>query len=209
MKLVTKFAASLAALGLSFNVLAAELNVYASMPEKYASQVLEQFTKNTGIKVNFLRLSSGEVLSRLQAEKSNPQVDVLLGGPADYLEVAKNEGLTAPYKPKGSDFIPAEFKDPQNYWTGIGIMPLAFITNNNFLKKNNLKAPTSWQDFLKPEYKEGLILADARTSGTATERLFSLERVFGRQDSIDFQKKTSQERSDVHQERSMACLACR
>lgn len=164
MKFVTKFAASLAALGLSFYVLAAELNVYASMPEKYASQVLEQFTKDTGIKVNFLRLSSGEVLSRLQAEKSNPQVDVLLGGPADYLEVAKNEGLTAPYKPKGSDFIPAEFKDPQNYWTGIGIMPLAFITNNNFLKKNNLKAPTSWQDFLKPEYKEGLILADARTS---------------------------------------------
>jgi len=72
MKLVTKLAASLAALGLSFNVLAAELNVYASMPEKYASQVLEQFTKETGIKVNFLRLSSGEVLSRLQAEKSNP-----------------------------------------------------------------------------------------------------------------------------------------
>ena len=88
MKLVAKFAASLAVLGLSFNVLAAELNVYASMPEKYASQVLEQFTKETGIKVNFLRLSSGEVLSRLQAEKSNPQVDVLLGGPADYLEVA-------------------------------------------------------------------------------------------------------------------------
>ena len=51
MKLVTKLAASLAALGLSFNVLAAELNVYASMPEKYASQVLEQFTKETGIKV--------------------------------------------------------------------------------------------------------------------------------------------------------------
>ena len=41
MKLVAKFAASLAVLGLSFNVLAAELNVYASMPEKYASQVLD------------------------------------------------------------------------------------------------------------------------------------------------------------------------
>jgi len=203
MKLVAKLAASLAVLGLSFNVLAAELNVYASMPEKYASQVLEQFTKETGIKVNFLRLSSGEVLSRLQAEKSN----VLLGGPADYLEVAKNEGLTAPYKPKGSDFIPAEFKDPQNYWTGIGIMPLTFITNNNFLKKNNLKAPTSWQDFLKSEYKEGLILADARTSGTATERLFSLERVFGRQGSIDFQKKLH--KNVQMYTKSGACLACR
>ena len=66
MKLVTKFAVSLAALGLSFNVLATELNVYASMTEKYAPQVLEQFTKDTGIKVNFLRLSSGEVCLRLK-----------------------------------------------------------------------------------------------------------------------------------------------
>ncbi len=189
MKLVVKLAASAATLCFSLNVLAAELNVYASMPEKYASQVLKQFSKETGIKVNFLRLSSGEVLSRVKAEKNNPQVDVLLGGPADYLEVAKSEGLTVPYKPKGDEFIPAEFKDPQNYWTGIGIMPLAFITNTNFLKKNHLKAPASWQDFLEPEYKEGLILADARTSGTATERLFSLERVYGRQGSIDFQKK--------------------
>ena len=40
MKLVAKLAVPLAALGFSFNVLAAELNVYASMPEKYASQVL-------------------------------------------------------------------------------------------------------------------------------------------------------------------------
>lgn len=70
MKPVTKLAASLAALGLSFNVLAAELNVYASMPEKYASQVLEQFTKETGIKVNFLRLSSGEVLSASKQKKA-------------------------------------------------------------------------------------------------------------------------------------------
>lgn len=204
MKLVAKFAASLAVLGLSFNVLAAELNVYASMPEKYASQVLEQFTKETGIKVNFLRLSSGEVLSRLQAEKSNPQVDVLLGGPADYLEVAKNEGLTAPYKPKGSDFIPAEFKDPQNYWTGIGIMPLAFITNNNFLKKNNLKAPTSWQDFLKPEYKEGR--SNLRNCDR-TPLLFRKSIRARRQYRLP--EKTSQERSDVHQERCLACFACR
>lgn len=178
-----------AAVFLSSSVCAAELNVYASMPEKYASQVLEQFTKDTGIKVNFLRLSSGEVLSRLKAEKTNPQVDVLLGGPADYLEVAKNEGITTPYKPKGVEFIPPEFRDPDYYWIGIGLMPLAFITNNGFLKKNGLNAPGSWFDLLKPEYKNGLILADPRTSGTATERLFTLNQLFGRKESIDFQKK--------------------
>ena len=59
------------------------LNVYTIMPEKYATTVFEEFTKDTGIQVNFVRLSSGEALARLIAEKANPQVDALWGGPAD------------------------------------------------------------------------------------------------------------------------------
>ena len=64
------------------------------MPEKYASKVFAEFTKDTGIKVNFLRFSSGEALARLTAEKGNPQVDVMLGGPADtYAAGAKDQIL--------------------------------------------------------------------------------------------------------------------
>ena len=48
--------------------MAATLNAYTIMPEKYASKVFEQFTKDTGIKVNFIRFSSGEALARLVAE---------------------------------------------------------------------------------------------------------------------------------------------
>ena len=44
--------------------MAATLNAYTVMPEKYASKVFEQFTKDTGIKVNFIRFSSGEALAR-------------------------------------------------------------------------------------------------------------------------------------------------
>ena len=61
------------------------------MPDKYASEVLAQFSKDTGIKVNYLRLSAGEVLARVQAEKNNPQVDAILGGPADIYEAAKKK----------------------------------------------------------------------------------------------------------------------
>ena len=56
---------------------AEELNAYSIMPEKYASKIFAEFTKDTGIKVNFLRFSSGEALARLTAEKKNPQVDRL------------------------------------------------------------------------------------------------------------------------------------
>ena len=59
------------------HVSAAELNAYSIMPEKYASRIFAEFTKDTGIKVNFLRFSSGEALARLTAERGNPQVDVM------------------------------------------------------------------------------------------------------------------------------------
>ena len=75
--------------------MAATLNAYTIMPEKYASKVFAEFTKETGIKVNFIRFSSGEALARLVAEKANPQVDVLLGGPADTYVAGEKDNVFA------------------------------------------------------------------------------------------------------------------
>lgn len=90
-KKLSALLAGLVVLSVSAN--AAELNAYTIMPEKYASQIFAQFTKDTGIKVNFLRFSTGEALARLTAEKGNPQVDVLLGGPADMYAAGIKEGI--------------------------------------------------------------------------------------------------------------------
>lgn len=167
---------------------AAELNAYTIMPEKYASQIFAQFTKDTGIKVNFLRFSTGEALARLTAEKGNPQVDVLLGGPADMYAAGVTEGILEAYRPANSDAISSAYRDPNNYWTGIGLIPLCFLTNTKFLEKNKMQAPTKWADLLDPRYKNNLRMADARTSGTATERIYSLVKVMGEDEAFKFQK---------------------
>ena len=167
---------------------AAELNAYTIMPEKYASQIFAQFTKDTGIKVNFLRFSTGEALARLTAEKGNPQVDVLLGGPADMYAAGVTEGILEVYRPANSDAISSAYRDPNNYWTGIGLIPLCFLTNTKFLEKNKMQAPTKWADLLDPRYKNNLQMADARTSGTATERIYSLVKVMGEDEAFKFQK---------------------
>ena len=167
---------------------AAELNAYTIMPEKYASQIFAQFTKDTGIKVNFLRFSTGEALARLTAEKGNPQVDVLLGGPADMYAAGVTEGILEAYRPANSDAISSAYRDPNNYWTGIGLIPLCFLTNTKFLEKNKMQAPTKWADLLDPRYKNNLQMAEARTSGTATERIYSLVKVMGEDEAFKFQK---------------------
>lgn len=180
---------ALSAALLAGSVSAAELNAYSIMPEKYASKIFAEFTKDTGIKVNFLRFSSGEALARLTAEKGNPQVDVMLGGPADTYAAGIKDGIFEAYRPKDSDAIAANLRDPGNHWTGIGVIPLCFLTNTKFLEKNKMQAPEKWADLLDPRYKNGLQMADARTSGTATERIYSLVKIMGEDEAFKFQKK--------------------
>ena len=168
---------------------ASDLNAYTIMPEKYASQVFEAFTAETGIKVNFMRFSSGEALARVVAEKNNPQVDMILGGPADTYEAGFKEGVFEQYKPSEAEMIPEKFRSPESYWTGVGIIPLVFLTNGKFLKEKGLEAPASWNDLLDPAYKNGLQMADARTSGTATERIYALVKIMGEDEAFAYQKK--------------------
>ncbi len=168
------------------------LNVYTIMPEKYATLVFSAFTADTGIKVNFIRLSSGEALARIVAEKKNPQVDCLWGGPADTYEAGVLEGVFEQYKPKEADLVPAKFRSANNYWTGIGVIPLVFMSNAKFLKEKGLNPPASWEDLLNPAYKNALQMADARTSGTATERIYTLVKVYGEDGAFAYQKKLHQ-----------------
>ncbi|MDR1827625.1 MAG: ABC transporter substrate-binding protein [Methylobacteriaceae bacterium] len=165
-----------------------QLNAYAIMPEKFSSLLVDAFTQKTGIKVNFVRLASGEALAKLIAEKNNPQVDVLLGGPADTYEAGIKEGVFAPYDGDASG-IPSQYRSPQNLWFGVGLNPLIFMTNEDFISNNKIHAPESWQDLLDPVYKNGLQMADARTSGTATERIFALVKLYGEDGAFDYQKK--------------------
>lgn len=170
---------------------AENLNAYSIWPENWARPMFEEFEKATGIHVNFLRFSSGEALARVIAEKNNPRVDVLFGGPVETHAAGIKEGIFEPYKPPTFGALSARFKDPEGNWIGIADDPLVFMTNNKFLKENNLKAPTSWEDLLHPAYKGMIQMADARTSGTAVTRIFSILEVFGRDEAkaFDYMKK--------------------
>jgi iron(III) transport system substrate-binding protein len=82
--------------------------------------------------------------------------------------------------------LPARFKDKAGAWTAIADDPLVFMTNTQFLKQNNLQAPASWDDLLNPAYKNMLQMADARTSGTAVTRIFSILQVNNRDEDKAF-----------------------
>ena len=161
-------------------------NAYSIWPENYAKPMMDAFEKASGIHVNFVRFSSGEALARVLAEKGNPQVDVLFGGPVETFTAGQGKDVFEPYKPPSAASLPARFKDPAGNWTAIADDPLVFMSNTQFLKEHNLQPPASWDDLLNPAYKNMIQMADARTSGTAVTRIFSIIQANNRNEDAAF-----------------------
>jgi iron(III) transport system substrate-binding protein len=162
------------------------LNAYSIWPENWAKPMFEEFEKATGIQVNFVRFSSGEALARVIAEKNNPRVDVLFGGPVETFAAGVKESVFEAYKPPSFAALPARFHQPDGLWVAMADDPLVFMSNNKFLKDKGLKPPASWEDLLDPAYRNQLQMADARTSGTAVTRIFSVLEVNGRDEDRAF-----------------------
>jgi iron(III) transport system substrate-binding protein len=183
--------ALLAAVGLGAPADAQTLNVYTAWPESLSQPIFKAYTAKTGVQVNFIRLSTGELVARATAEKNSPRADVIWGAPGDGFAAAKAAGLLEPYKPPTWDRIPAELKDPEAHYIGVSKNTLLFMSNAKLLKEKNLKPPASWADLLDPAYKGQIQTADARTSGTALTRILSIYYALGKDEdkAVDYQKK--------------------
>src|SRR5687767_2263670 len=132
-----------------------ELNVLCTPQEQWCQGMKQEFEAKYGITVNYVRMSSGEALARVQAEKDNPQFDIWWGGPIDSFVAAKGEGLLETYEsPNVANLTdPEKMKDVDNQWVGVYVGTLGFATNTDWLAANSgVEAPTSWDELLRPEF---------------------------------------------------------
>ena len=143
------------------------LTILGTPQEEYIQGITKAFEAQCGIKTTYVRLSSGEALAKLRADKASPQFSVWWGGPADGYIAANNEGLLEAYKPAGFDKIPAQYRDANGVWTGIYVGALGVALNTKVLKDKNLPEPTSWADLAKPAYKGQISIAHPASSGTS------------------------------------------
>jgi len=143
------------------------LSAYASCDEPLARALFEQFTKETGIQVNWVRLSGGEALARIEAESANPQASIWVGGVGLDHITGKTRNLTTQYQSREAANTPAQYRDPDNFWIGLYVGPLTFVTNLDRARALGLTPPRSWADLLKPEYKGHIRMPNPNTSGTA------------------------------------------
>ena len=168
---------------------AGELVVYSSVDEANAMRILNAFTADTGIRVNFVFLSTGPAMARIQAERHNPQADVWLGGPAENHSIIRDEGLTLSYRGGNFNVLQNAFRCPNGYWRSFYMNPMAFAVNTEMLNRINAPKPTSWRDLLNPIYRGLIQMPSPQTSGTAFNMVASLVALWGEDEAFQFMRE--------------------
>ncbi|MEV0681585.1 2-aminoethylphosphonate ABC transporter substrate-binding protein [Actinosynnema sp. NPDC050436] len=137
----------------------------------------EEFKAKTGITVQLVESGSGEVVTRAEREKANPQADVLVTLPP-FIQRADRAGLLAEYAPAGAEKV--EGRTAKH-------TPIV----NNYLNliynpKLTQPAPASWQDLLDPRFKGKLQYSTPGQAGDGTAVLLQLKHVYGDQGALDY-----------------------
>ena len=131
-----------------------------------AEAAFDAFTEKTGIKVEYVEISTGKALAQLQAETGNTTADIWFGGGVDSYISATDLGYLEQYVSPEAEAINPAYSDADGYWTGLALVPAGFLVNNDVLAEKNLEAPKTWEDLADPKYKGEIIMASPAISGT-------------------------------------------
>ena len=167
-----------------------ELTIYSAMPDVEIPTYVNAFEKDTGIKVNYVRLSAGEMMARIMAERANPQASVMHGGSSDTYIAANKEGLLEAYQSPERANIPEQYRDAAGVWNPIYVGAICFACNSKWFAEKKLPYPKSWEDLTKPEFKGQVSMAHPSTSGTSYTVLATIIQLFpDREKAWDYLKR--------------------
>ncbi len=142
------------------------LVVYTAGPEGLAKKIEAGFEAKTGIHVEMFQGTTGKVLSRMEAEKSNPVVDVVVLASLPSMQSMAKEGLTLPYPEAANhDKLVKDWSDADGNYFSYSASALGIVYNTKQVKT----PPTSWEELTQPQWKDKVNIPDPSLSGSALD----------------------------------------
>lgn len=151
-----------ALLATSFSAKASEeVNLYSHRHYEVDKEIFEEFTKQTGIKVNVVQASADQLIERLKAEGENSPADLLLTVDAGRLQRAKEADLLQPASSEALDTaVPEDFRDPDKQWYGVTVRARVIVYPKKRLKTDDF---STYEDLADAKWK-GRVLASSSGS---------------------------------------------
>ncbi|KAA0764924.1 ABC transporter substrate-binding protein [Bacillus sp. SH5-2] len=177
------------------------LVAYVAAREEVGEALLSSFCKPRGCTYEFIRLSTEELLRRVEEEAGNPKADIIIGGTVDAHQMMKQQNLSIPVTSQHANRISKTVKDKDGYWYGYEVEKLAIAINkerwNEEIASLGLPYPSRWQDLLNPVYKGKIVMPDPNVSGTAYTLFQSLIDTLGEKEAKEYVKNLAEQVGEV------------
>ncbi|MFI6012994.1 thiamine ABC transporter substrate binding subunit [Streptomyces sp. NPDC051243] len=147
-----------------------------------SKNVLAAFEKQSGYQVKVLEDGdAGQAVNKAILTKDNPQGDVFFGVDNTLLSRALDNGLFQPYEAKGADKIDARYQADQDEHRVIPVDTGDICVNYDkaYFSEHKLAPPTSFDDLIKPAYKNLLVTENASTSSPGLGFLLGTAAKYG------------------------------
>jgi iron(III) transport system substrate-binding protein len=162
--------------------------VYTSVDQLYSEPILKSFEEQSGIRVQTVydieAAKTTGLVSRLFTERQKPQADVFWSSEIAQTLWLKEQGILSPYHSASAADIPAQFKDTDGYWTGLGYRARVIIVNTDLVASDDY--PRSLTDLLSPEWGNNEMGMANPLFGTTATHAAALYAAWGPQVAADF-----------------------
>jgi len=140
------------------SIFANEVNIYTSRHYDADDILYEEFTKETGIKVNIISGSGSALMERLKSEGDNSPGDVFFTVDAGNLSKFQKEGFFQSIKSKKiKSVVPEELRGPNDEWISIAKRARVIFYNPKNVSENELEN-LSYEDLSDPKWKGRIVI---------------------------------------------------
>lgn len=155
-----RFLAALALFSVATGVFAAEVVVYSARNEQLIKPLFDAYTRETGVRVQFVTDKEGPLRARLKAEGKNTPADVFMTVDAGNLWQASEEGLLQAVDSRVlNSNIPVHLRDPGNAWFGLSVRARTIVYNKQKVTPGEL---STYEDLASPKWKNRLCLRTSK-----------------------------------------------
>ncbi|MFE6286879.1 thiamine ABC transporter substrate binding subunit [Streptomyces sp. NPDC057877] len=157
-----------------------------------SEDVLAAFEEESGYQVKVLTDGdAGQAVNKAILTKDNPQGDVLFGVDNTLLSRALDNELFQSYEPKGADEIRPEYRgdEGEGRVTPVDTGDICVNYDKAYFEEHDLKPPRSYDDLVKPEYKDLLVTENAASSSPGLGFLLGTAAEYGDDGWQDYWEK--------------------
>ena len=148
---------------------------YNAGGSKLGKALVRAFNKHyPNIKVDLISAGSGELLTRIKAQRKNPRGDVVYFTMASF---DSDRSLYESFKHPDHDKFPPTAVGPDFKYYGFTDTIYTLILNTQEMSKAD--APKTWKDLGDPKYKGKIIMANPALSGSAFNQLATFVQLYG------------------------------